>query len=259
MIAFAALMVAYRTSRRTQRDATRAQVDKVAIWCEPGCEWPGLADKAPRVEMGSVTWFGRNSGDLPAKIPRIAYEVRTKWLVPAPDVPVGMDVWDEKPGICGSRGYIDNPQLAPGGTPWRRDVPLNFAHHAPEGSVQITPVLGMSCEIRWFLVVDGAKRRWEVNPRRGRRARRIRWYSWHRRDYPLQWKRRSTMWLNALRWDAVNLAKRVWSWAHLQAVRWRTASDEAMVDQSRGNPAHRESPSARSAESSELGDGPAAR
>jgi hypothetical protein len=61
--------------------------------------------------------------------------------------------------------------------------PVNVAHLAPEGAVQLFPIRGVTATASWLLVIDNVGRRWVVRPREGR-AKRWRWYRRREEHWP---------------------------------------------------------------------------
>jgi hypothetical protein len=202
------LLLAFRIFLRDRANGERTQVDLVGVWCIPKYKWLNpLGDE--RIESGHLEWFIRNGSQLPVTVARVAYEARTRWMVRdlaqwGKGAPA---VWSEEPGTCTNRGFLDDI-LVPPGEPWSYDLPINFGHHVPDHTDQITPHAGLTATVRWVLLADNAGRRWEARPGSGKRTRRIRWFSRRRPDYPLAWKRPLTVWLNVKRYEAWELAKR---------------------------------------------------
>jgi hypothetical protein len=200
------------SSRR--REKARSQVDLVGVWCVPKYERRGPTD--PRVEEGSLEWFVRNGSQLPIQVAQLAYEVRSRWLVRdltqwladrpgAPEWAVGP--WGIGLGTDPVRTYMEGIRVPPQDT-WHQENGVNVAHQAPDHADQLDMIDGLNYEIRWVLLVDNAGRRWEMRPGTGRRTKRVRWYSRRRREYPLAWRRPSTLWLNRKRYEALEHGKR---------------------------------------------------
>ena len=68
-----------------------AQVDRIGVWFTETYErrFPGLSQDQDRVEEAGVEVHVRNASDLPVDVVQLAYEVRTRWMVPVqPESPV---------------------------------------------------------------------------------------------------------------------------------------------------------------------------
>jgi hypothetical protein len=125
------------------------------------------------------------------KFVQIAFDIHTRWSVR--DLAQWRDelpVWEIKSGIGIVQMYSLRVRVPPEETWDSGPQEVNFAHLAPEHADQIDLIEGMSYEIRWVLLVDNAGRRWEMRPMAGGSARRIRWWSRRRHDYPMEWKNR---------------------------------------------------------------------
>lgn len=187
------LLLAYRVFLRDRSNADRAQVDRVGVWGTTTYERKSPLDTA-RVETGEVRLFVRNSTDLPIEVRQVAYEIHTEWMVPdldqfAPprgdEEPNPPNVWKVEAGTQTQLYFVERIRIAPQDT-WEHPYEINFAHMAPDGASQPHLFDGVVCEINWVLVADNAGRRWELQPARGKRAKRIRRY--RPREYqPRQW------------------------------------------------------------------------
>jgi len=205
----ASLLLAYRIFQRDRLARERAQVDLVGFWLTVEHERRSPAD--PRVEAGTFTRYVRNGSALPIQIMYMAFEIHTRWMVR--DLAQWRDelpIWTPTPGTDVVRMYGGKVRVAPEDT-WSDSSPqeVNVGHLAPEHADQLDFIEGLSYRIRWVLLIDNAGRRWEVRPEMGGPARRIRWWSRRRRDYPVEWKNPVTFGLAVrmhLFWDWVRAA-----------------------------------------------------
>jgi hypothetical protein len=183
----ASLLLAFMLFLRDRRRDDRAQIDKVAVWMVPTWD-PTLALRDPQrvvepTEEIHYRIFAKNSNDVPIEIAHAAFTIETKWLVPTGDLASRVIDGTEK-----SRLFQDGYLLAPGE---QREQPAQLfyvGHQAPAGAKGLTVGGGVKCWVQWFLATDNAGRRWEVRPGQGKRARRLRWYSYGRRWYPVDWR-----------------------------------------------------------------------
>ena len=175
------LLLAFAIFVRDRRSTDRAQVDRLGIWFTEAYErrMPGTGSPG-RVEEATIQVHVRNASDLPAEAVRLAYEVRTRWLVPAGEL-----AYAETDGTGALRLFNDNVRIPPGET-LELPSPVNVAHLAPEGAVQLAPFGGVTGAVDWLFVIDNAGRRWRVRPRR-ERARRWRWYHRPSEYQPRKW------------------------------------------------------------------------
>jgi hypothetical protein len=93
-----------------------------------------------------------------------------------------------RPGTRRDRHFVGRFLLSPDDKQVivdKMEVPVG--QQAPENAAFLAISDGILCAVDWFLAVDNAGRRWEVRPGQGKRARRIRWYSYRRRYYPSDW------------------------------------------------------------------------
>src|SRR5258707_5527814 len=86
--------------------------------------------------------------------------------------------WTIVPGKPGG-SLFTGPVLVAPQTTWESDwQPFNIAHTAPEGATWLDFMAeGVKCLLNYGLLTDNAGRRWEMRTQRGKRARRLRWYS----------------------------------------------------------------------------------
>jgi hypothetical protein len=189
------LLLALYIFRLDRRATERAQVDLIGVWLNLEYERAAPVD-ASRVETGSFTRFVRNSSASPVEIVQIAFNIRTRWMVR--DLAQWRDdlgIWTDTPGTGTVQMYSGRVRIPPGETWESGPQAVNFAHLAPEHADQIALTDGLSYEIRWVLLIDNSGRRWEIRPMAGGPARRIRWWSRRRGDYPVEWKNKATFWL----------------------------------------------------------------
>lgn len=185
------IVIAFSVFMRDRNERDRAQVERVGIWTTAEYERK-LPWSEDRVETGKITFFARNSTDLPVELIRVAYEIRTRWDVP--DVQPDADeehpeprAWTVTPGVTTQMIFSERMQISPQDTlNWSSEV--NFAHMAPESASQPAMFHGLDCRVKWALVIDNAGRRWEVTPSRGRRPKRVRWYHRPLEHQPRDWE-----------------------------------------------------------------------
>jgi len=179
-----ALTLFFRDRRRDDRE----QIDKTAVWVT--CKWDptlGFTDRdrvVPADEQITFRVFTKNANETPMQIRYIAFVIATNWWVKETDMSSRM-----VRGADVSKLFQDGFLLAPGKLRKPPAQPWNIGHHAPSGAHGLAlPPNGVECRVDWFLATDNAGRRWEVRPGRGKRARRLRWYSYRRPYYPTDWK-----------------------------------------------------------------------
>jgi hypothetical protein len=151
-------------------------VDHVGIWGEVDWDdqYPPDPDR-PRIEEVRVKSFVRNGSKLPIEAEFIAWEIKTNWLVPHTG-PSGQQGWVSaagKPCIMSWEPGLVGPQTTVQ-SDWQT---IRIDHSGPAQAVALAPGSGAKCVVRHALVTDNAGRLWEVRPRRGKRARRVRLYS----------------------------------------------------------------------------------
>jgi hypothetical protein len=154
------LLLAFVIFFRDRGNGDRAQVDRVGVWFTEAYErrFPGLAKDEARVEEATVEVHVRNASDLPVEVVQLAYEVRTSWMVRVqPELPVPVHVVTAGSG-CVSQ-FLNNFRVPPGET-LTMSSPVNFAHLAPEGAVQLAAFGGVTDAANWLLVIDNVGRRW---------------------------------------------------------------------------------------------------
>jgi len=168
---------------RDRGNAERAQVDLLGAWTSPRHEFRA-PDNPSREFMIQVQTSVRNSSQLPITLAQLACEVSTAWLVPDwQQIPADQepDVWTPAPGTTTSKFFTYDIVVPPGET-HEINAEIDVSNHAPQDAKQLTFPNGVQGHIQWLLVHDNAGRRWELRPSKGRRARRIRWYS-HLKEY----------------------------------------------------------------------------
>jgi hypothetical protein len=163
---------------RDRGNAERSQVDLIGAWTFSKYEFR-VPDDPSKEFMIQVEVSVRNSSQLPINLAQLACEVRTVWLVPDwQQIPSGQrpDIWTPTPGTATSKFFIEKIVVPPGET---REInaEIDVSNHAPNDAKQLTFPDGVQGSIQWLLVHDNAGRSWELRPTKGRRARRIRWYS----------------------------------------------------------------------------------
>lgn len=189
------LLLAYRIFLRDRTATQRSQIDLLGVWMQ--VQWERRLPDGPIVDELQISKFIRNGSELPVDVVQVAYDITTRWWVR--DLAQWRDdfpVWMPSPGTGHVRFYQEHIRVPPDET-WRSVAePVNVAHLAPEHADQIDLIKGGHYEIRWVLIADNAGRRWEVRP--GRTARRLRWYSRRKRDYPHDWQHRHSIALRRL-------------------------------------------------------------
>lgn len=169
-----ALLFAFWLLGQDRRNAQRAQVDLVGAWGEPRYERRG--PDAPRVEQTRILIYVRNGSELPIVVKQLAYSIHTRWWVP---VLGSKQIFEPVAGTEAACNFVNDLRVPPRDT-WDNEAgpyERNLAHTAPRRAVQLDLVQGVRCEIDWLLLVDNAGRKWEIQPIRGDRAKRLRWYS----------------------------------------------------------------------------------
>lgn len=193
------LLLALVLFLRDRRKDDREQIDKVAIWVTTSYELRAPHEGASRIEEIELTFHTRNGNEVPIDVHLVAFEVKTWWSVPSKDNDPDNDrkllSWSRKPGTQTSRLFKDQFLLPPNDSLPEHLEKHHVGDHAPERATQLHMPNGAKATVRWFLAIDNAGRRWEVCPGRGRRARRIRWYSRRREFYPVEWQQPVLRWL----------------------------------------------------------------
>jgi hypothetical protein len=186
------LLLALRVFLRDRTTAARSQIDLVAVWMRPEWEPQLPGQRKDRIEDARITQFIRNGSALPVDVVQVAYDVTTEWWVKDQDqTPDQVETWTPTAGTGRVQFYLGPVRIPPMETWENQPQPVNLAHLAPEHADQLSPATGgVDYKIRWVLILDSAGRRWEACP--GRKTRRLRWYSFRRRDYPREWQHRIT-------------------------------------------------------------------
>ncbi len=144
-----------------------------------------MAAPAPRLHA-------RNANTVPIDIHLVSVDIQTWWWVPSkdndPENDRKLQSWLREPGIQLDRRLPGQFLLPPDSSLPENPVKHHVGHQAPERATRLDAINGVRATVRWFLAIDNAGRRWEVRPGRGRRARRIRWYSRRREYYPGDWQ-----------------------------------------------------------------------
>lgn len=183
----ASLLLAFVLFLRDRRRDDREQIDKVAVWMVPSWDpTPALRNPKRVVEPTEEIHyriFAKNSNDVPIEIAHAAFTIETAWRVPTGDLVSTMVAGTEM-----SRLFQDGYLLPPGEQREQPDQLFYVGHQAPAGATGLTVNGGVKCRVQWFLATDNAGRRWEVRRGQGKRARRLRWYSYGRRWYPADWR-----------------------------------------------------------------------
>lgn len=179
------VVLAFTIFLRDRRNHDRKQVDLLGAWATTSYELHaplGASGTNSSEQWASATLFVRNASELPVDVVQVACKVHTCWVVPDRNQSSGIT----EPGKEPDRFFVE-PGLIPPQETWTHNHEFNTAHQAPHEDCRLMFTRGVVCEVDWILAVDNAQRTWEIRPRRGRRAKRIRWYS-HRREYqPREW------------------------------------------------------------------------
>ncbi len=171
-----------------RRRNDREQIDKTAVWIT--AEWDSTLSVRDRNRVVEPTEeikhriCAKNSNDVPVEIGHAAFLIETAWWVPEDELGATLHRGTE-PSRLFQGGYL----LAPGEQREQPQQGFYVGHQAPAGANGLgMPPDGVRCRVVWFLATDNAGRRWEVRPGQGKRARRLRWYSYGRTWYPSDWQ-----------------------------------------------------------------------
>ncbi|WP_326556525.1 hypothetical protein [Micromonospora sp. NBC_01796] len=225
-IGSASLLLAFRVFLRDRTAAERAQVDVVGIWWKTEREFRFTGES--RVEEFRFKTYVRNGSDLPVEVTYAACEIRTRWLVPDigqayldRDHPQYPGAWSVQPGLRFDQMFIGPIRVPPQET-WEADWQNhNVAHLAPNQAVQLEPFVdGVHCVLNWAIVTDNAGRRWLTHHQYGRRARRMRWYTWGGAYLPHSYKGKGARAVNKL-WIRVTERSKELSAALVKLVKAR--------------------------------------
>lgn len=167
---------------RDRRRDDREQIDKVGVWPTATYELQTLDDEAHRIEEIEFTLHARNANDVPIYVALVSIDIQTSWCVVKGRT---LRSFTTKSGKVPSRAFNGPFTLPPNGSLPEHNTPFHVGRQAPEGASRLDTHNGATATVRWFLATDNAGRRWEVRPGRGRRAKRIRWYSWRHEFYPV--------------------------------------------------------------------------
>jgi hypothetical protein len=206
-----ALLLAFRIFLRDRRTSDRAQVDSVGVWWEIRREIsvPG----GVRIDDVEVRTLIRNASDRPIEATQVAWTINTQWAVAdltQPQMPTGdPGVWillNGKPDVMRFIGPVQIPPQKTWESQWLK---TNLTHTAPEDHAWLDFLSeGARCVIRYGLITDNAGRRWETRHQRGKRARRIRWYSRSGSYYPAAWQNPIARRFRSLKVKAIGLITR---------------------------------------------------
>lgn len=180
-----AILLFWRDRRRDDREL----IDKLAVW--PTVSYDDKLELHRPDELvapAQVKLQSKNASDLPIEIHAVECEVTSRWMVPVPG-PQVVEAYNVVPSTKAPQvlfSYYD--LLPPDHVEVLMDYALTMVDQAPDNAVSLDPIHGVVARVRWFLAIDNAGRRWEVQPGRGRRARRIRWYTPRRAYYPVEWQ-----------------------------------------------------------------------
>jgi hypothetical protein len=174
------LLLAFVIFLRDRRNAERAQVELIGAWGEGEYEIkpPGGGD----VLQATIYTHLRNASELPVVVKQLAYNVHTRWSVEDHGRPSKLlQVYKPVDATEPHRAFVYDVRLAPGETKDLTPHEVNLEHLAPGGSRQLDMVGGVRVQVAWLLVIDTAGHRWVIEPHKGGRAKKVRWW-WRRSD-----------------------------------------------------------------------------
>jgi hypothetical protein len=191
----APLLLAFQIFRRDRVKSDRAQVDSVGVWPEVTvrASLPG----GPRHDAVEIRWCIRNASDRPVEVDQVAWSFETQWGVHVPTQPVppdhpdypALEVRKYVPGKPDDLRLLNMMAVAPQETQKSFWFPIVLTGLAPEIDALLSFMSGgVKPVIKYVLVTDNAGRRWEMRLKRGKRARRIYWYSRRGPYYPSEWQ-----------------------------------------------------------------------
>jgi len=169
------LFLAFSIFVRDRSNADRAQVDLIGTWAKIE-HYPKTPDENARVRL-----FIKNSSQLPMEIVQLAFDVHGRWLIPS-----GPDSQRSTPGVNPRRHFLDDLGSSAPDETWSNSFQVNVADTMPQEDASLNFLESARCSIMWLLLIDNAGRRWEIQPGKGGRAKRVRWYS-RLREYQPRW------------------------------------------------------------------------
>jgi hypothetical protein len=178
------LLLAFRIFLKDRANADRRQVDNVGAWCElhhlppPDSGQHGSPPPTDDRQQDSplrIKLFLRNGNKLPIQVARTASRVRTPRL-------------DSASAELGRVRTVRWPlvSVAPLATWESETVAIPIIEE--EQRAWLDRRDEAACWILWTLVIDNSGRVWETRHVKGRQARRVRWWSKRRQEYPLAWR-----------------------------------------------------------------------
>lgn len=182
------LLLAFRIFLRDRSKSERAQVEAVGVWADIKREpisprsSPGLAEAEVRIRI-------KNGSDLPIEVSLLFFTFNTLWGIPLHGEASPFSARRFVPGKPDAIRHMGPGVIAPQET-WDSEwFWVNLAHTASSNDVAELAISneGVKCIVH-CLVIDNAGRRWEARQRRGKPARRIRWYSRPGKYYPMEWE-----------------------------------------------------------------------
>lgn len=222
------LLLAFRLFIRDRNTAERRQVDSVGVWWE--VERTAVMPGEPGNDDVKVRLLARNGSELPIELSYVAFEIETRWSVPDydqawfdPEDPHYPGVWKIERGTEPHRMFVGPINIAPQSTFEGSWASANLSHLAPASNSSLDfTVEGVRCVLRWALVTDNAGRRWQTRHRKGRQAKRIRWFSLRPAWSPMAWQ------------SPVRLLVRRWRAKLIEACRWLARTAGRWIDGVRG-------------------------
>jgi hypothetical protein len=182
------LLLAFRIFLRDRSRSDRAQVDTVGIWGD--IERDVVVSGGPRNDDVKVQIRIKNASDAPIEVNRVAFTFHTQWVIPTDDTSdPAVRVRRCVPGRTDVMRFMGPIGIAPQTTWEGQWIPINLTHTAPAEDAELFFFSdGVKCVILYSLITDNAGRRWEARQRKGKAAKRIRWYSRSGTHYPVEWQ-----------------------------------------------------------------------
>lgn len=198
LLSAASVLLALIIFFRDRAQGDRAQVDLVGVWgttalCQE--EFDELKESQAWhdgiLRSIVVKLHIRNASNLPVRIARLSYAIKTKWNVPVLDGPTDEDgralSWEVVQAPQPRLMFVDNFTVPPLETITTPEVKLDVSDLVPDGATGLGLVDHSEVVVTWILVNDNSGRRWEIRPTSGKSARRIS-RRWRPQEYqPAKW------------------------------------------------------------------------